>query len=60
MKVRFDILKKEENGGVTWIEAVTSLQIVKVHVTALYAESKAEYIVFDQKTQKLMYTVPCD
>jgi hypothetical protein len=49
----YDILKKDE-ANLVWIEAAQDLEIAKARIRELVATSKGEYVVFDQRTRKIV------
>ena len=49
----YDILKKDE-ANLVWIEAAQNLEIAKARIRELVATSKGEYVVFDQRTRKIV------
>jgi hypothetical protein len=49
----YDILKKDES-NLVWVEAAHDLEIAKARILELVATSKAEYVVFDQRTRKIV------
>ena len=51
----YDILKKD---SAVWIEAVADLEIAKTRVRELSAASNGEYVIFDQRTRKIVGTPP--
>lgn len=49
----YDILKKD-NANLVWIEAAHDLEIAKARIRELVAISKGDYVVFDQRTRKIV------
>jgi hypothetical protein len=49
----YDILRKDETDMV-WVEAVHDLETAKSRVEELAAQSDREYVIFDQRTQKIV------
>ena len=49
----FDILKKD-NANLVWVEAAHDLEIAKARIRELVATSKGDYVVFDQRTRKIV------
>ncbi|HLZ90630.1 MAG TPA: hypothetical protein VKQ28_02860 [Candidatus Acidoferrum sp.] len=52
----YDILKKDA-AELVWIEAVRDLATAKVRIKELAAGSQAEYVVFDQRTRKIVFNL---
>jgi hypothetical protein len=52
----FDILKRQEDGSLIWLEAARDLEMVKSRLEQLSALWPGEYFVFDQQTQKIIAT----
>ena len=49
----YDILKKDA-ADMVWVEAVHDLQTAKLRVKELAAGSHGEYVIFDQRTRKIV------
>jgi hypothetical protein len=49
----YDILRKDATDMV-WVEAVHDLQTARSRVKELTAESDEEYVIFDQRAQKII------
>ncbi|HEX6502342.1 MAG TPA: hypothetical protein VF011_03790 [Terriglobales bacterium] len=49
----YDILRIDSTDMV-WVEAVHDLQTARVRVKELVAESNREYVIFDQRTRKIV------
>lgn len=49
----YDILKKD-NANLVWIEAAQDLEMAKARIRELVAASKGDYVVFDQRTRKIV------
>jgi hypothetical protein len=49
MTLPIDILQMESN-GVRWVEAVPSLEHAHTRVQELIAQTKGDFIIFDQRT----------
>lgn len=49
----YDILRKDATDMV-WVEAVHDLEAAKLRVKELTAGSNHEYIIFDQRTRKIV------
>jgi hypothetical protein len=49
----YDILKKDA-AHLVWVEAVHDLEIAKARVRQLAANSNGEYVIFDQRTRKIV------
>ena len=49
----YDILKKD-NANLVWVEAAQDLEIAKARIRELVAASKGDYVVFDQRTRKIV------
>lgn len=49
----YDILKKD-NANLVWVEAAHDLEIAKARIRELVATSKGDYVVFDQRTRKIV------
>jgi hypothetical protein len=49
----YDILRKDETDMV-WVEAVHDLETAKSRVQELAAGSDEEYVIFDQRTRKIV------
>lgn len=49
----YDILRKDATHMV-WVEAVHDLETAKLRVKALASESDEEYVIFDQRTRKIV------
>ena len=50
----FDILLKRDASDVVWIEAASDLEAAKSRVRELAASCKGEYVIFDQRTRKVV------
>jgi hypothetical protein len=53
----YDILKKD-SATLVWVEAAADLEIARARVKELAAASNGEYVIFDQRTRKLVGTPP--
>lgn len=55
----YDILRKE-TASLVWIEAAHDLEMAKKRMKELAANSRGEYVVFDQRTRKFVaqFTTP--
>ncbi|HXN51234.1 MAG TPA: hypothetical protein VN943_04795 [Candidatus Acidoferrum sp.] len=49
----YDILKKDA-ANLVWIEAVHDLETAKSRAKELAASSQGEYVIFDQRTRKIV------
>jgi hypothetical protein len=49
----YDILKKDD-ASLLWVEAVHDLETAKSRVKELIASSQGEYVIFDQRTRKIV------
>jgi hypothetical protein len=49
----YDILRKDPTGMV-WVEAVHDLETARLRVQELVAVSNEEYVIFDQRTRKII------
>ena len=49
----YDILRKDATDMV-WVEAVHDLETAKSRVQELAARSEEEYVIFDQRTRKIV------
>ena len=49
----YDILRKDAR-DVVWVEAVYDLEDAKARVRQLSAVSGEEYVIFDQRTRKIV------
>ena len=49
----YDILRKDATGMV-WVEAVHDLEAAKSRVKELADGSQKEYVIFDQRTRKIV------
>jgi hypothetical protein len=49
----YDILKKDAS-SLIWVEAVHDLETAKSRVKELTAISQGEYVIFDQRTRKIV------
>jgi hypothetical protein len=49
----YDILRKDATDMV-WVEAIHDLESAKSRVRELAAGSNAEYVIFDQRTRKIV------
>ena len=49
----YDILKRDA-AHVVWVEAVEDLETAKLRMMELAANYEAEYVVFDQRTRKIV------
>jgi len=49
----YDILKKDSI-ALVWVEAVHDLETARSRVKELSAGSKVEYVIFDQRTRKIV------
>lgn len=49
----YDILKKDAV-ALVWVEAVHDLQTARSRVKELTAGSQTEYVIFDQRTRKIV------
>jgi hypothetical protein len=54
MNSLFDILKKKPEGSFRWFEAVNDLESANIRIKELIALSPGEYVVFDQRTHKVI------
>ena len=50
----FDILKKQPEGSFCRFEAVNDLASANIRIKELIASSPGEYVVFDQRTHKVI------
>jgi hypothetical protein len=50
----FDILKRQEDGSLIWLEAARDIELAKSRLEQLSALWPGEYFVFDQQTQTLL------
>jgi len=50
----FDIMKVRSDDSLTWVESAEELSAAKFRVCELLASSPGEYIVFNQRTKKLV------
>ena len=55
MEVRFDILREDDEGEYTWLEAVNSLEVAATRIDDLSKRMTGRFVVFDQRLQA---TVP--
>jgi hypothetical protein len=53
----FDILRKDSTDMV-WVEAVHDLETARSRVQELVAGSNEEYVIFDQRTRKIIASGP--
>jgi methionine synthase I (cobalamin-dependent) len=53
LSAAYDILKKG-SADMVWVEAVQDLETAKLRVKQLAAGSHGEYVVFDQRTRKIV------
>ena len=53
LSAAYDILKKD-SAALVWIEAVHDLETARLRVKELVAASKAEYVIFDQRTRQII------
>ena len=49
----YDVLKKDAV-GLIWVEAVDDLETARSRVKELTAASQVEYVIFDQRTGKIV------
>ena len=49
----YDILKKDA-ANLVWVEAAYDLETAKSRVKELVASSQADYVIFDQRTRKII------
>ena len=52
-----DILKKQSDGTLLWIEAAADVREAEERLTQLAGEQPGEYFVFDQNSQKVVAKV---
>jgi hypothetical protein len=50
----FDILKRQEDGSLIWLDAARDIELAKSRLEQLSALWPGEYFVFDQQTQTLL------
>jgi hypothetical protein len=50
----FDILKRDGDGSLIWMEAAAELAHARDRLQQLYTASPGEYFVFDQKSQQIV------
>jgi hypothetical protein len=53
LSAAYDILKKD-SADMVWVEAVHDLETAKLRVKQLAAGSQGEYVIFDQRTRKIV------
>jgi hypothetical protein len=49
-----DILRRERDGSLIWMEAAKDMQAAKVRLEELVAAAPGEYFVFDQRSQEIV------
>ena len=54
MESLFDILQKIGDLNFLWIEAVDDIRTAKARIVELQELTPGEYVVFDQRTQKVV------
>jgi hypothetical protein len=52
-----DILKREDDGGLVWIEAAADVQVAEERIAQLAYTQPGEYFVFDQRSQQIVAKV---
>ena len=57
MESLFDILQKIGDLNFLWIEAVGDLRTAKARIVELQELTAGEYVVFDQRTQRIVAEV---
>jgi hypothetical protein len=50
----FDILKRQGDGSLVWLEAARDMDVAKSRLEQLRALWPGEYFVFDQQTQTIV------
>jgi hypothetical protein len=50
----FDILRRHQDGGFIWLEAVSDLQTARARLQQLFAVIPGECFVFDQSSQQIV------
>jgi hypothetical protein len=50
----FDILRKQENGSLVWLEASSDIRTAKSCTEQLGASSPGKYLIFDHKKQGIV------
>jgi hypothetical protein len=50
-------LKREDDGGLVWIEAAADVQVAEARVAQLAHTQPGEYFVFDQRSQQIVAKV---
>ncbi|HEY2461618.1 MAG TPA: hypothetical protein VGI16_12460 [Candidatus Acidoferrum sp.] len=53
----FDLLKREPDGNIIWIEAVADLHSAHLRLQELATASPGEYLIFDQDHQTTVETI---
>ena len=53
LSAAYDILKKD-TATLIWVEAVHDLETAKLRVKELTAGSHGEFVIFDQRTRKII------
>jgi hypothetical protein len=54
MPAQFDILKRNNDGSFSWLEAAEDLDNAKARLLELAASACGEYFVFDQASQQIV------
>lgn len=49
-----DILKRQSDGSLVWIEAVGDLRVAEERISQLAYADPGEYFVFDQRRQQIV------
>ena len=57
MELLFDILQRIGDLNFLWIEAVGDLRAAKARIVELQGRKPGEYVVFDQRTQRIVAEV---
>jgi hypothetical protein len=50
----FDLLKRHEDGSFIWLETARDIEIARVRLQELCAQTPGNYFVFDQKSQQIV------
>jgi hypothetical protein len=53
LSAAYDILKRDA-AALIWVEAVCDLETAKLRVKELVASSQGEFVIFDQRTRKII------
>jgi hypothetical protein len=52
-----DVMRKQNDGSLIWIEAAQSVEIAKSRINTFARTAPGEYVIFDQTTQQVVACV---